>query len=177
MDTFFSLIEKRESCRNFDTRPVPKAHLVRIVEAARLSPSACNSQPWLFTAVTGEKAREVAKCTQELGMNLFTNDVPAFIVISETEAKLAAKIAGKVKGQHYAPIDIGLSCAHLCLAATSLGLSTCILGWFNESKVKAVLGEDAGDNIRLILAVGYAKDNTTRPKKRKPLEEILRFSE
>lgn len=177
MSDFFKLIEKRESCRNFDTRPVSREALQSMVEAARLAPSACNSQPWHFTVVMGEKAHALAKCTQEMGMNKFTNDAPAFIVVSEEKAKLSASIAGKVKDQQYAPIDIGLSTAHLCLAATSLGLSTCILGWFSEEKIKSLLGKDAGGRIRLVIAVGYAKTDALRPKKRKDIEEILSFQE
>ncbi|MBQ7035985.1 MAG: nitroreductase family protein [Clostridia bacterium] len=177
MENLLKLIETRESCRNFDTRPVDKALLCRMVEAARLSPSACNSQPWRFTVVSGEKRAALAQCTQGLGMNKFTNDAPAFIVISEEKATLMAKIAGSVKDQHYAPIDIGLTTAHLCLAATALGLSTCILGWFDEAEVKALLGDTVGSRIRLILAVGYAKNDSLRPKKRKDMEEILYFGD
>ena len=177
MEKFLELIEKRESCRNFDTRPVDKSLLCRMVEAARLSPSACNSQPWRFTVVSGEKREALAHTTQGMGMNKFTNDAPAFIVISEEKATLMAKIAGSVKDQQYAPIDIGLATAHLCLSATALGLSTCILGWFDEEKVKELLGDTVGGRIRLIIAVGYAKEDSLRPKKRKPLEEILYFGD
>ena len=90
---------------------------------------------------------------------------------------LFPKIAGSVKDQQYAPIDIGLATAHLCLSATALGLSTCILGWFDEEKVKELLGDTVGGRIRLIIAVGYAKEDSLRPKKRKPLEEILYFGD
>ncbi|MBE7024920.1 MAG: NAD(P)H nitroreductase [Ruminococcaceae bacterium] len=173
MEKFFELIEKRESCRDYDGCPVDKALLTRMVEAARLAPSACNSQPWHFTVVTGEKAHAVAKCTQELGMNKFTDQVPAFIVISEEKATLSATIANKVKDQQYAPIDIGIATAYLCLAATNLGLSTCILGWFSEEKLKTLLGGLVSNRIRLVLAVGHAKTDEIRPKKRKELEKIM----
>ncbi len=177
MNNFFEVIEKRESCRNFDTRPVEKELLTRMIETARLAPSACNSQPWHFTVVTGEKATEVARCTQEMGMNKFTSDAPALIVVTEEKAKLSAAIAGKVKDQQYAPIDIGIATAHLCLAATALGLSTCILGWFSEEKIKKLLGKSTGSRIRLVIAVGYAKSDALRPKKRKEMSEILSFIE
>ncbi len=177
MEKFFEMIEKRESCRDYDSRPVEKELLTRMVEAARLAPSACNSQPWRFTVVTGDTAASVAKCTQEMGMNKFTDAVPAFIVISEEKATLAASIAGKVKDQQYAPIDIGITTAHLCLAATALGLSTCILGWFSEDKLKKLLGNTIGNRVRLVLCVGYAKTDAIRTKKRKDMDEILYFAE
>lgn len=177
MENFFALIEKRESCRDYDGRPVDKALLTRMVEAARLAPSACNSQPWHFTVVTGEKAKNVAKCTKKMGANGFTENVPAFIVISETHATLSQRIAGKIADQHFAPIDIGIVTAHLCLAATSLGLSTCIIGWFSEEKLCQLLPGQEGEHIRLVLAVGYAKTDALRTKKRKELKDILTFAE
>ena len=133
MDGFFELIAKRESCRNYSEKEVEREKLERCIEAARLAPSACNSQPWSFTVVNSpELAPQVPSCLQEMGMNKFTDKCPAFIIIAEEKATLSARLGGKVKDQKYAPIDIGLATAQLCLAATQQGLSTCIMGWFNE---------------------------------------------
>ncbi len=175
MENFFDLIAKRESCRNFAEREVDSRLLRQCVEAARLSPSACNSQPWSFTVVNSGLSPEVAKSTQELGMNKFTDGCPAFIVITEEKAKLSARLGGIVKSQNYAQIDIGLATAHLCLAATQQGLSTCILGMFNENKLKELLGIPKSKRVRLVVAVGYAASDTLREKRRKSLDEIARF--
>ena len=61
------------------------------------------------------------------------------------------------------------------LAATDLGLASCVLGWFDEKIVRSVLMPEDKDAARLLICVGYAKDGTTRPKARKPLSEIVRF--
>lgn len=179
MENFFELIAKRESCRNYDeTRPVEHEKLVRCLEAARLSPSACNSQPWHFTAVENrETAAQVAACLQSAGMNKFASKAPAFVVITEEKATLKATIAAVMKSQAYAQIDVGLATAHLCLAATEQGLSTCIIGWFSEDKLKDLLGISKAKRIRLVVAVGYAADDKLREKKRKPLEEIATFAD
>ena len=86
---------------------------------------------------------------------------------------MMARISAAVKKQHYAQMDIGIVTAHICLAATDIGLSTCILGWFNEKQVASLLNINENKRIRLIIAVGYAANDTLRDKKRKELGEIL----
>lgn len=172
---FFQLVNTRESCRDFDpARPVETELLLKMTEAARLAPSACNSQPWHFTVVnTPETCAALAPTLQGLGMNKFTSACPAFIVINEEEASLSAKVGSRFKKQDFSQIDIGIACAHLVFAARELGLSTCILGWFSEPALKAVTGIAEDKRIRLVIAVGYAKSDTLREKKRKSAEEVV----
>ncbi len=173
---FFDLIQKRESCRNFKDTPVENSKLRRCAEAARFAPSACNSQPWRYIIVNDpELSPKVAKCVQDMGMNKFTSNCPAFAVVLETEASLMSRLGGKIKNQQYAPLDIGLSVAHFCLEATELGLSTCILGWHNEGKLKDLFDIPKGERVRVVLAVGYATNDALRAKQRKPLETIAEF--
>ena len=165
---YFSLISQRESCRNYDpNRPVSHQQLTRCLEAARIAPSACNSQPWSFVVVN----------LQGLGMNKFSENCPAFIVVVEEKATLSARLGGMVKSQEYASIDIGIATAHLVLAATEQGLSTCIMGWFHEGKLKNLLPIPKEKRIRLVIGVGYAAKEGLRPKKRKSLPEIATFLE
>lgn len=91
------------------------------------------------------------------------------------KATLTARIGGKIKSQKYAPIDIGLATAQLCLAATQQELSTCIMGWFDEPKLKQLLDIAEEKRIRLVIAVGYAAEEELRPKNRKNFEDIARF--
>ena len=177
MSDFFELVSKRESCRAYSTKEVEKEKLLKCIEAARLSPSACNSQPWSFVVATGERGNEVAKCTQKSGMNKFTDNCPAFIIITEEQASLSAKIAGVIASQHYAQIDIGLATAHICYAATEQGLSTCILGWFDEKKLAETLGIPKSKRIRLVISIGYAENENLREKKRKSFDDIVTFVE
>ncbi len=118
---------------------------------------------------------QVAKCLQDAGMNKFTDHCPAFIVVIEEKATLSARISGVVKSQNYAPIDIGIATAHICLAATAQGLSTCVMGWINEGKLKELLEIPQPKRIRLVIGVGYAASDVVREKKRKSLEEITKF--
>lgn len=176
---YFDLIARRESCRNYDpSRPVSRELLTQCLEAARIAPSACNSQPWSFVVVNRpDLSPQVAKCLQGMGMNKFSDNCPAFIVVVEEKATLSARMGGAVKSQDYASIDIGIATTHLVLAATELGLSTCIMGWFNEGKLKELLPIPQEKRIRLVVGVGYAATDSLRPKKRKSLEEIATFVE
>ena len=177
-ENYFDLIARRESCRAYAPTPVEREKLLRCLEAARLAPSACNSQPWHFTAVTEPSlVKSLAPCTQGGAMNRFTSQAPAFVVVTEEQANLTARLGEKIKDQQYAQVDIGLATAHFCLAATAQGLSTCILGWFDEDKVRELLSIPKAKRVRLILCVGYAQTDEIRPKKRKALEDIAAFRE
>jgi len=177
MSNFFELVKRRESCRTYNAIEVEKEKLIKCIEAARLSPSACNSQPWRFAIVTGEKGKEVAKCVQKGGMNKFTDNCPAFIVIIEEQARLLSRIAESLTSQHFAQIDIGIATAHICYTALEQGLSTCIIGWFDEKKLADVIGIKNPERIRLVISVGYAESDSLRPKKRKELDDILTLIE
>lgn len=173
----FECLERRESCRDYDPdRPVEREKLVRCIEAARLAPSACNSQPWRYLVVrNGESCEALRPMLQGMGMNAFVKDCPAFIVVTETPAGAAASVGGKLKDQYYALTDIGLSVSQLCLAATAQGLGTCILGWFDEKKIKEYFDLPKAHRVRLVLCIGYAKKDSLRKKQRKDIGDISVF--
>jgi len=174
---FFELIARRESCRSYDpNRPVEPEKLRRMVEAAHIAPSACNSQPWKFLVVTDpEKKAQAVKCLQSLGMNRFASDAPAVIFIVEQPTMLSSKVVQRFKNQDFAQMDIGIATAHLALAATQQGLSTCIIGWLSQEKLKNLFGLSENEHVRLALTVGYAANDTLREKNRKPLDDIAEY--
>lgn len=169
---FLELAKTRQSCRAYDkARPVEPDKLRACLEAARLSPSACNSQPYHFTVATGVIEEQVGACTRGMGMNAFTENVPVFVVITEEAYNLTAGAGSWYKGLDYRSTDIGIAAAYFTAEATTQGLSTCILGWFNEKKLQTLL--NLRNRIRLVIAVGYAIPNDPlRAKKRKTLEEL-----
>ena len=127
------MTETRQSCRAFDPVRTPdRAVLTQVLEAARLAPSACNSQPYHFYVAVDGTARAVGAATQSLGMNKFAGDCPAFIVVAEQPYNRSAAVGAKLKDQDYRAADIGLAVSQLVYRAHELGLSTCILGWFDE---------------------------------------------
>lgn len=175
---FETVVKTRQSCRNFDgARPVEREKLEAIVDLARNAPSACNSQPYAVAVVAEEElVKSVAKATQGMGMNKHCSDARAFFVINEEPAGLLAKTGGRLKDQDFASVDIGILCAHIVLAATDCGLSTCIIGWFDEKRLKELLNIDEKKRVRLVIAAGYAAaGDPLREKKRKEKEKFAAY--
>ena len=173
---FMEIANARQSCRSYDeTRAVEPEKLQAVLEAARLAPSACNGPPYVLTVCTGEKAKEVALLTRGLGgMNKFAVQAPVCIVVSEGAYVRSAALGAKVKGNDYRSIDIGILTAYLTAEATAQGLSTCILGWLDDEKIRQAVGTNSA--TRLVITLGYAAEGEKlRQKKRKKLGEFVRF--
>lgn len=171
---FSEIAKARQSCRCYDAeREVEKEKIDAVIESARLSPSACNGQPYLITICANEKAKRVAKLTQGMGMNKFTSDAPIMIVISEKPYVKTAAFGAKIKGNDYRSIDIGILCGYITAEATAQGLGTCILGWFDNSEIREIC--DLDGDVRVVISLGYAKDEKIREKKRKGIEELVKF--
>ena len=170
---FTEIARARQSCRSYDeNRAIEPEKLAAIVEAARLAPSACNAQPYHLTVCHGQTAKEVAKATQGMGMNKFATQAPVTIVISEKPYSKAAALGAKVKNNDYRSIDIGIVTAYLTAEATAQGLSTCILGWLDDEKIRKICALDAP--VRLVITVGYAAESDKlRDKTRKDLSELV----
>lgn len=169
---FLEIAETRQSCRSFDAdRKIEEEKIDSILRAAQLSPSACNGQPYFITVCSGETAKHVAKATTGMGMNRFTADAPIMLVISEQPYVKSAALGAKLKGNDYRSIDIGIVSAYITAEATVQGLGSCILGWFDDAKIREICGLDAP--VRLVIALGYANaDDKLRDKKRKSIEEL-----
>jgi nitroreductase len=178
MKEFFELINKRQSCRKYSDKAVEKEKLVKCIEAARMAPSACNSQPWHFVVVNKkELSAKVALCLQDKIMNKFTSECSAFIVVVEESGNLTSRAGALIKQQDYRSIDIGIATEHICLAAAAQDLGTCILGWFDEKELKKLLNISKLKRIKLVVAIGYPKDDNIRNKVRRNINEISTFIE
>ncbi len=170
---FTQIAQNRQSCRSYDPeRPIQQEKLDAILEAVRLAPSACNGQPYHLTVCKGESAREAAQATMGMGMNKFAGQAPVLIVISEAPYVKSAALGAKVKGNDYRSIDIGIAAAYLTAEATAQGLGSCILGWFDDQKLRKLCALDAP--VRLVITLGYpAEGDPLRPKKRKTLDQLV----
>ena len=176
MQDFMELALARQSCRDFSDTPVEHEKLERCIEAGRLAPSGCNAQPWSFVVVEKpEIVKEMALCTQQLGLNAFTSNAQAFIIILEEHAVLNPKIRPLVYSQFFAKGDLGAVVLSMCLEATSIGLGTCILGIYDREKVGALAGIPVEKSFGGMIAVGYPKTDKIRTKTRKPIESIVRY--
>ena len=175
---FLNLVSRRQSDRAYFDKQVEEDKLLRCIEAARLAPSACNSQPWTFVVVNDKELKnKIADSTSNrlLPLNHFTKQAPVHIVIVQEFANLTSSIGRAIKDKDYTLIDIGIAAEHFCLQAASEGLGSCMIGWFNEKKVKTLLNIPTNKRPLLIITLGYSSD-ALREKKRKSIEKIIRFN-
>ena len=170
---FMEIANTRQSCRSYDEgKIVEQEKLEAILKAARLAPSACNGQPYHITVCRGEAAVAVAKATQGMGMTKFASQAPVLLVISEEDYVASAAVGAKLKKNDYRSIDIGIVSAYITAEAAAQGLGTCILGWFDDDKIRAVCGLE--HPVRLVITLGYPAD-TLRTKKRKDLDILVSY--
>ncbi len=173
---FLNLCQRRQSCRDFADRPVEHEKLERCLQAARLTPSACNSQPWSFVVVESpELAAQVARCTMQMGVNEYLGGAKAFIVVLEEHAVLMPGLRRILDSQYFAKHDLGAVATTICLAAEAEGLGTCIAGLFDREKLGQLLNLPPEQRFSVVIAVGYPASDKVRPKQRKSFEEIVRF--
>ena len=177
---FIELIQKRQSDRKYVSDPVEKEKLMRCLEAARLAPSASNSQPWTFVvADTPDLIKRLGKASQGplRSFNMFTNSVPVIVTIVLEKPKKTTELGSRLKNKEWPLIDIGIAAEHFCLQATEEGLGTCMLGWYNEKKVKEILNVPEEKTVALLITLGYTPEGYKHRKKiRKSLDEMTRWN-
>lgn len=176
---FLDLVKKRQSVRRYILeRPIEEEKLNRILSSGHLSPSASNSQPWTFIVVDEPKlTHQIAKATHGklIGINKFVTQSPLLIVMVVEKPKITTQIGGAIKGKDYPLIDIGIAAAHMCLQAEEDGIGSCMLGWFDEQKIKQLLKIPKKKFIGLVISFGYApSDYKLRVKIRKQIGKIVR---
>lgn len=175
MKTFIELATSRQSDRSYLEKAVEPEKIEIILEAARLAPSACNAQPWKLIVVSDpEKRHLVADATSSrlLAMNHFSKQAPIQIVLIEERANFTSTVGGWATNKHYPHIDLGIVASHICLAATDLGLGSCMLGWFNEKKLREALDIPQSKRVMMVILIGYPTQ-PIRPKRRKSIDDIV----
>jgi nitroreductase len=177
---FLELVNKRQSVRAYSNDPVETDKIEKCIEAARLAPSACNSQPWKFIVINKpDLLKKVAEATFNsiIRFNKFSLQAQSLVIITLEKPKIITQVGGLIKNKNYPLIDLGIAAEHFCLQATELGLGTCIMGWFNQENIKEILSIPKNKEIGLIISVGYAPKNyVLRKKSRKDKKTILSYN-
>ena len=173
------LIKSRQSDRTYLDKPVEREKIELCLEAARLAPSACNSQPWHFIVVDDPVLKnKVAKTTysEVVSFNKFAHTAPVIIVMVMEKPKNITQIGGLVKNREYPLYDIGIAAIQLCLQAEELGLGSCMLGWFKEKKLQELLDIPKNKRIGLVITLGYPGSNKKRKKIRKNKKDVISYN-
>ena len=175
-----AIVARRVSCRAYKTTPVPEAHVMQILEAARLAPSACNQQPWRFAVVRdSDLRRRIVEEGFLPGSRLtWALDAPVHIVIGMERSFITHRLGPQVSGVDYPWVDIGIAGEHLVLSATEMGLGTCWIGWIRPPVLAKIVGWPTSVKPVVVITVGYASD--TEPAqlpatRRRPLSELVRW--
>lgn len=172
------LIISRQSDRKYSDKPVENEKLERILEAGRMSASACNAQPWKFIVVTEPmlvgKIAEAASA-RLIGMNMFVAQAPVLLVVVKEKPNMSSKVGGTIKNKDYSLIDIGIASENICLQAKSEGLGSCMIGWFDERMLRNILSIPRSKRVELIITLGYSLSEH-RDKKRKPAEVTISYN-
>lgn len=178
--SFLELVNQRYSVRKYQDVPVGREKLDRCIEAGRLAPSACNSQPWKFIIVDDPELKEkLAKAAFKgvLDFNHFAFQAPVLVLVVSQRQKVSAKFGSIVKRKNFSQMDIAIATEHFCLQAAEEGLGTCMLGWFNEKNVKKRLSIPKLKRVELIISVGFSADDHIPQKNRKKPEEIVSYNQ
>lgn len=176
---FPELVQKRESCRKYAAQAVEREKIEQILEACRLAPSACNSQPWRFVIADDPRlCRQLAETTTGamLRFNHFCLDAPVMVALVAEPPSFLSKIGSSIKDKDFYLMDIGIVAEHFCLQAAELGLGSCMIGWFDEKKAKELLDVPAKKRIPLLISLGYPAKDKIRKKIRMNMDELRSYN-
>ena len=178
--TLLELISKRQSDRAYINKPVSRKKIEKCCEAARLAPSASNSQPWTFVVIDDPELKNKVgyKTFGPLKtFNKFVPQAPVIVAIVLEKPKLLTEAGGRIKKKEYPLIDIGIAAEHFCLQAAEEGLGTCMVGWFDEKAIKKLINIPRNKNLTLLITVGYTPEGYKQRRKiRKEFTEIVRYN-
>ncbi len=168
----FEAIQKRKSIRSYEPKPIPNEKLNKILEAARLAPSAGNIQPWRFIVVLDQHKRSIIAKGCRFGR--FLDESPAVIV----------GCGDQKASPRWHAIDTCIAMENLVLAATGEGFGTCWIGSFNEKTIREMLKIPNRLKVVALLALGYPREKLNITAKlahfmrpRKKLERIVYLEE
>jgi nitroreductase len=162
-------VKKRRSVRNYLDKPVEEEKLLKVLEAARLSPSAVNYQPWHFIVVKDKTAKE--KLLKAYPRNWFAK-APVIVVVCASPEKAWRRS----DGEEFWKIDAAIAMQSLVLAATSEGLATCWIGAFDEKKAKEALGIPANIRVVVMTPLGYSAEEMGPVAERKAAEQVVHYN-
>lgn len=161
MEVYDTIMDRR-SIRAYKKELIPKDKIEKLLETARLAPSAANRQNWKFIVVENEQIKNqlVSACSNQ-----------SFV---GTASHVIAGIGDSTQKWHQ--VDLAIALEHIVLEAVELGLGTCWIGAFNEEDVKKILKIPQDRKVVALLTVGVP-DESPAARPRKALEEIIAYNE
>lgn len=166
----YELARDRFSCRAYSDRPVERDTLLAVLDVARLAPSACNKQPWLFLVADSDELR---KAVTDSYTRDWIKTAPEFIIACGIHSEAWHR---GFDGKDHTDVDLSIAIEHICLAATSMELATCWVCNFDPAIITEAFNLPDGVEPIAIIPIGYPAEGTEIPaKKRKALSEIVKW--
>lgn len=176
------IILERHSTRQFLDKPVEREKINACLEAARLAPSACNSQPWHYIVINDPHIKEEF-CKEAFSgvyhMTQWAAKAPVLIAVVSDRGNFTSRIGNFFRRTEFYLVDQGISGEHFVLRAHDLGLGTCWIGWLNSDKAEKFFNLPKGRKIEHLIALGYPSPQAAQAKvhPRKALEEIVSYNQ
>lgn len=167
--SILKVIKERRSVRGYRPDPIPEEVLLRVLDAARFSPSGKNLQPWKFILVREETLKQ--RLVEASGSQSFIAEAPVVIVACGFPDRCYSRMGNYMKSW---PVDVAIAVEHLILQAQEEGLGTCWIGAFEEREIKSILNIPNGVRVLALTPLGYSDENPAS-RGRKSLEEIVSY--
>ena len=164
--------------RKYLDKSVEREKLKLCVEAARLSPSACNSQPYKFIIVDDQTVRDNLAKSVFSGLYSickFAASAPAFAVMVSQKQNITASLGNKIQDIDFRQVDIGIAAEHFVLQAEELDLGTCHIGLFNKKKAAEILKIPKNYRAELMISIGY-RDENPKEREKKNFDDMASFN-
>ena len=169
----------RRSVRKYLDKPVEREKINACLEAARLAPSACNSQPWEFIVMDDPTVKEMF-CQEAFSgvykMSAWATKAPVLVAAVADKGNFKSRVGNFVRRTEFYLVDHGIACEHFILRAWDQGLGTCWIGWLNVDKAGQFFHLPGQKKIEHLIAVGYP-DETPDPRPRQPFEKMVSYNE
>lgn len=172
------IIRARHSVRHYLDKAVECDKIELCLEAARLAPSATNSQPWRFVVVDESelKSRLCERAfTGPFGMR-FPREAPVIVAAVMLPPPASLRAGNLLRHTNFNLIDMGIAGEHFALQAQELGLGTCWIGLFDEGAVKKLLGIPRGYRVHYLFSLGYPAGDSDEEHNRKPMSEVAVYN-
>ncbi|MFW6138027.1 MAG: nitroreductase family protein [Spirochaetota bacterium] len=177
---FTDLVKQRKSVRKYTERTLERDKVINCIEAARLAPSAENSQPWRFIVIDEHHYKNRFCTTVTRGIyrpTRFIRNAPVIVVILARLDIVANRLGKAVQGTSYYLLDTGIAGEHLVLQAQEQGIGTCWIGWFNAGRAKKFLKVGRSYRVVSLIAMGYPAAGSTKNRPRHSLDKIMCFNQ
>ena len=172
------VIQNRRSIRKFLPKPVEREKIDACLEAARLAPSACNSQPWHYIVLDDPQTKDAfckAVFTGLYKMSAWVATAPVIVAVVSDRGSVVSRLGNFFRDTEFFLVDQGISGEHFVLRAHDLGLGTCWIGWLDSKKAAQFFNLPKGKKIEHLFAVGYPAEEPS-PRPRAALKDIVSYN-